>query len=152
MNVRFPCPSCDYPNKLDLSVPRDWECSACNHRQRVEVPEPTVPHCVLCGTGELYKKKNFPHWLGMSLLIGACVLSVFTYGLYEKWLTWAILIGTAVFDGLLYLWVGDVTVCYRCNAHYQGVAPNAVHGAYELTVGERYRQERIRKEQMRAGS
>lgn len=152
VNVRFPCPSCDYPNHLALACPQEWECPVCNHRQHVDRPEPTLPACVLCGTGDLYKKKNFPHWLGMSLLVGACLVSVFTYGLYEKWLTWAILIGTAVFDGLLYLLVGDVTVCYRCNAHYRGRLINPVHGPYELTVGERYRQERLRKEQMKAGS
>ena len=85
----------------------------------------------------------------MSLLVGACLLSVFTYGLYEKWLTWAILIGTAIFDGLLYLCVGDAIVCYRCNAHYRGVAVDPAHQPFELTTGERYRQERIRKDQMK---
>lgn len=106
----------------------------------------------MCGNHELYKKKNFPHWLGMSLLVLACVASVIAYGLYEKWLTWAILIGAAVFDGILYLCVGDVVVCYRCNAHYRGAATTAAHPPYELTIGERYRQERIRREQMKLGS
>lgn len=150
MNVRFACPSCDYPNRLDLKTPQDWQCVACEHRQHVEAPEPGLPACALCGTGDLYKKKDFPHWLGMSLLVGACLLSVFTYGWYEKWLTWAILIGTAAFDGLLYLWVGDAIVCYRCNAHYRGVEAGPGHEPFELTLGERYRQERIRKEQIKA--
>lgn len=152
MNVRFSCPSCDYPNKLDLSQPRQWECVACNHRLQVEPPTADVSSCVLCGNAELYRKKNFPHWLGMSLLVIACLASVFTYGWYEKWLTWAILIGTAIFDGLLYIMVGDVLVCYRCNAHYHRVEPNTAHGPFELTTGERYRQERLRKEQMKTGS
>lgn len=151
MNVRFACPACDYPNRLDLSGPRDWQCSACDQRQRVNQPDAGLSQCVVCGTGDLYKKKDFPHWLGMSLLVAACLVSVFTYGWYEKWLTWAILIGTAAFDGLLYLCVGDVVVCYRCNAHYRGVA-NPAHQPFELTTGERYRQERIRREQMKTGT
>ena len=61
----------------------------------------------------------------MTILMVACLASVFTYWLYEKWLTWAILIGSALFDGLLYLWVGDVVVCYRCNAHYRGFQAGA---------------------------
>jgi hypothetical protein len=97
---------------------------------------------------DLYRRKDFPHWLGMSLLVAACVVSVVTYGLYQWWLTWGILIGTAVFDGLLYLWVGDVIVCYRCNAHHRGLSADR-HPPYELTVGERYRQERIRRERIK---
>ena len=79
----------------------------------------------------------------------ACVASVYTYGVYEKWLTWAILIGSALVDGLLYLWVGDALVCYRCGAHFRGFTASAAHGPFELTVGERYRQERLRREQVR---
>jgi len=133
-----------------LDAEQDWQCVSCEHRQHVDRPEAALPNCVLCGTHDLYKKKDFPHWLGMGLLVGACLLSVLTYGLYEKWLTWAILIGTAVFDGVLYLCVGDAIVCYRCNAHYRGVAANDSHPPFELTTGERYRQERIRKDQMKS--
>ena len=45
-------------------------------------------------------------------------------------------------------WVGDAVVCYRCNAHYRGVVPRDAHRPYELVIGERYRQERIRREQL----
>jgi hypothetical protein len=152
VKVRFACPVCDYPNRLDLGASSAWQCASCDHRQHVAQPDAAVSACVICGNDRLYKKKDFPHWLGMSLLVGACLLSVVTYGLYEKWLTWAILIGTALFDGVLYLLVGDAVVCYRCNAHYRGVAQNPAHEPFELTTGERYRQERIRKDQMKTGS
>ena len=42
--------------------------------------------------------------------------------LYLKVLTWVILLGSAAFDCLLYLWVKDVIVCYRCHAHHRRVA------------------------------
>ena len=51
-------------------------------------------------------------------------------------------LGSALFDGLLYLWVGDALVCYRCNAHYRGFQAAAHHQPFEITTGERYRQER----------
>jgi hypothetical protein len=106
----------------------------------------TLPACLVCGNHELYKKKDFPHWLGMTILVSACVVSVFTYGWYEKWLTWAILLGSALVDGLLYLWVGDVVVCYRCLAHYRGLPAKSPHKPFELGIAERYRQERARRE------
>src|SRR5205085_5955020 len=95
--------------------------------------------CAVCGNRELYKKKDFPHWLGMTILVVACLASVFTYGWYEKWLTWAILLGSALFDGVLYLCVGDALVCYRCHAHYRQVPATDDHKPFELTIGERYR-------------
>jgi hypothetical protein len=114
-----------------------------------EKPGGEVPPCAACGNAEMYKKKDFPHGLGLFILTVACLASVFTYGWYEKWLTWAILIGSALFDGLLYLWVGDAIVCYRCLAHYRGL-PDSDVKPFELSVNERYRQERIRRERLLA--
>ena len=46
--------------------------------------------------------------------------------------------------------VGDVVVCYRCLAHYRGVPSLAGFPPYELGIAERYRQEKIRLEQLQA--
>jgi hypothetical protein len=108
-----------------------------------------LQQCLICGNRELYKKKDFPHWLGLLILTGACIASVIPYWLYHQWLTWTILIGSAAFDGLLYLWVGDVIVCYRCNAHFRRVSSESVHQPFELGIAERFRQERIRREQLK---
>jgi hypothetical protein len=148
VDVIFPCPTCDRPGRLALQEPCSWQCSDCAHLIHVERVDPALATCPLCGNQELYKKKDFPHWLGLTILTVACVASVFTYNWYEKWLTWAILIGSALIDGILYLCVGDAIVCYRCGAHYRGFSANATHKPYELTIGERYRQERIRREQL----
>jgi hypothetical protein len=150
VNVCFSCPNCDGPASVDLGQPCDWQCAQSDHRLHIEAPNPDLPHCVICGNGELYKKKDFPHWLGMSILVGACILSVLTYWLYEPFWTWVILIGSASFDGLLYLWVGDAIVCYRCNAHYRGFEATAAHQPFEITIGERFRQERLRRERLAA--
>jgi hypothetical protein len=137
-----------------LPGPAEWPCPDCDHRLHVGAGEPDegLSACVVCGNRELYRKKDFPHWLGMTILVLACLASVVTYGWYEKWLTWAILLGSALFDGLLYLCVGDAVVCYRCNAHYRGYKASAAHPPFELTVGERYRQERLRRERLGAGN
>jgi hypothetical protein len=115
---------------------------------QLPAPDPALPVCVVCGNHELYKKKDFPHAFGMAILVGAFLASTVTYFLYEKWWTWAILIGSAAFDGILYLLVKDVIVCYRCDAHFCGVTATAEHKPFELTVHERYRQEKIRREQL----
>ncbi len=152
LNVRFACPKCERPARLELAAGADWQCPGCDHLLAwPDLAKSQALHsCLICGNPELYKKKDFPHWLGLTILTVACVGSIIPYWLYHQWLTWTILIGSAVVDGLLYLWVGDVIVCYRCNAHYRGFPANAEHKPFELGIAERYRQERLRREQMQA--
>jgi uncharacterized protein (DUF983 family) len=152
VNVTFACPNCENPSRVRLSGKVSWQCPACDHRMQIASPisGEALTACAVCGNLELYKKKDFPHGLGLTILVMACIASVITYAWYEKWLTWAILIGTAVFDGLLYLLVGDVVVCYRCQAQYRKLTPGPQHRPFELGIAERYRQERIRREQLQA--
>ena len=148
----FACPECDCPDRLELPAAAEWTCPDCRHVVPLAAPAPgpDLEHCALCGNHELYRKKDFPHRLGMTLLTLAFVAATATYALYLWQATWAILIGTAAFDGLLYLWVKDVIVCYRCNAHFRGVPGGPRFGPFELIVGERYRQERLRREAIAA--
>jgi hypothetical protein len=147
MNVRFRCPECEYPGRVETSGTAEWQCPRCDRLVKLSA-EPALPACAICGNHELYKKKDFPHALGMGILVAAFAASTVTYWLYDKVLTWVILIGSAAFDGLLLLWVKDVVVCYRCDAHHRGVAPNREHKPFELTIYERYRQERMRRAQL----
>ncbi len=150
MNIRFPCPGCDAPGRISPDS-AGWRCPGCDHEVHLR-PDLTaaLPACGVCGSGELYKKKDFPHALGMGILVTACAASTVTYYLYDKLLTWGILLGSAAFDGLLYLAVGDVIVCYRCGAQHRGVTAGPGHKPFELTVHERYRQERLRHEALQA--
>ncbi len=150
MDVCFSCPECERPARVGVRSVADWQCPACEHREHFAAADPGLPSCVVCGNPEMYKKKDFPHWLGMTILVLACLASVYTYFWYQPWLTWTILIGSALIDGALYLAVGDAVVCYRCDAHYKGFTPTEAHRPFELTVGERYRQERLRAERLKA--
>ena len=152
MNVTFACPSCDRPASLSAAQAVDWQCPACDHRLHLNAADAALPLCVVCGNHEVYKKKDFPHWLGMTILIAALILSTVTYYSYEKWWSWSFLIGSAIIDGVMYLMVGDALVCYRCEAHYRGFKTTDAHQPFEITIGERYRQEQIRKEQMKGKS
>jgi hypothetical protein len=149
VKVTFACPSCDQPDSMPIDYACDWQCSACDHRLHLQAADPSLPECVVCGCQELYKRKDFPQWLGMSILLAACLLSTVTYYSYEKWWTWSFLIGSAIIDGVMFLMVGDAIVCYRCQAHYRGFTANDAQQPFEIAIGERYRQERIRMEQLK---
>ncbi|MFO0808306.1 MAG: hypothetical protein U0746_06760 [Gemmataceae bacterium] len=150
MNIRFACPACDVPDRVDVAGRVDWRCAACAHSAtltdtRDASGKPTA--CVLCGCGDLYRQKDFPQWLGLSLLAAACASFFVLQILYHWYAAWAILLGSAAIDGFLYYGiVGDVVVCYRCAAQHRGV-PAKAFDPHELAKAERYRQERIRLEQ-----
>jgi len=151
VKVRFACPACANPAREEVraSGPLAWQCPACDHRLEIAPAAGAPPACGICGNHELYKKKNFPHWLGLSILTVACVGFLALMGQHEPFWAWVVLIGSAAFDGLLYLGVGDAIVCYRCGAHYAGVAPGPEHKPFELATNERYRQEKLRREQLK---
>jgi len=150
VNVRFTCPACNHAGRLDTPLPAEWACPKCGQTlpMRPENAEPVLTACAVCGNAALYRKKDFPHALGLGLLTAACLASTITYFYYQQWWTWGILIGSALFDCVLYLLVRDVTVCYRCDAHYRAAPPGPEHKPFELTVYERYRQEQIRRKQL----
>jgi len=153
VNVRFACPACDAPDRFELPGPDPWRCSACGHtvdRPDAPVADGNLTCCALCGNGELYRQKDFPQWLGMLILAGACAsFFVLAVIFYQHTLAWVILLGSAAADGLLYYGVvGDVVVCYRCGCQHRGARSRAFD-PFELATGERYRQERIRREQMK---
>jgi hypothetical protein len=110
---------------------------------------PSLETCAVCGNNEFYKKKDFPHSLGLAILTAASLGFIVFNALRWQWVAWAVLIGSAVFDGLLYLLVGDAIVCYRCGTQYRGIPAGPAHEPFGLGIAERYRQERIRRAQLR---
>jgi hypothetical protein len=151
MKLRIPCPECRHWTVTEEVAAGRWPCAGCGFAI-VAVPQTVnaseLHHCRVCGNEELYVQKDFPHWLGMGILVAACAASVVTYALHWITATWIILIGSAVLDGIMYLAMGNVTVCYRCRTHHRGFPPNAKHGPFNLATGEKYRQERIRRQQL----
>ena len=64
-----------------------------------------------------------------------------------------VLLASAALDMVLFYVVPDVTICYRCLSQYRGAGanPGGRFAPFDLAVGERYRQERLRVEELRAG-
>jgi Zn ribbon nucleic-acid-binding protein len=152
LNVRFACPACAAADRFELPRSGPWRCVACGHAADLRAAEAdgSLRQCALCGNAELYRQKDFPQWIGLSILTVACSAFFVLHVLYHQWIAWAVLLGSAAIDGLLYYGlVGDVMVCYRCGCQHRGV-PSRSFDPHELAIGERYRQERLRQEQLKA--
>ena len=108
--------------------------------------------CPLCATDDLYVQKDFPQGLGLAIVIvGFAVSTVFWYQ-DRPVPALGILLVSALVDMALFYVVPDVTICYRCLSQLRGggANPGGRFKAFDLALGERYRQERLRIEELKA--
>lgn len=144
MNVTFACPHCDAASRSDFSAETsELECSHC-HR-RLALPQDAVDgrkvcRCLVCPSTDLYVRKDFPQRIGVALVGIGIVGSSIAWFYSDLMWTFGILFATALVDVLLYAWVGDALMCYRCDAQYRGVDEIESHGQFDLETHEKYRQ------------
>ncbi|MDR3621776.1 MAG: hypothetical protein P4L85_20655 [Paludisphaera borealis] len=156
MELTFECPKCKMIDHVD-----DVESASqarCSHCQTVRDLHPeaiadggTLAACPLCGTPDVYIQKDFPQTLGLAIVcVGFAVSTVFWY--YENPIpAYLVLLASALLDMILYYRVPNVAICYRCQSQFRGPGsnPDGRFGPFDLSVGERYRQERLRIEELR---
>jgi hypothetical protein len=151
MNVTFRCPHCHKIGCAALAEDtREIACSACSERWPVAeaaVQADQVSRCVICPSTELYVRKDFSQALGVAIVVaGFIISSLFWYWRMPLW-TYGVLFATALIDVVLYLTVGNLLQCYRCQAQYRGVAGLESHQPFNLETHEKHRQQKFRLEQ-----
>jgi hypothetical protein len=97
-----------------------------------------VDVCACCGHSDLYVQKDFNRTLGLAIVILGCLGSLVFFGLGRPLPAFGALVAMAGIDGLIYLLVGDVAVCYSCHAIYRGFRRNPAHRPFDLELLERY--------------
>ena len=155
MELTFQCSSCSSVNRVEpIETVERGHCQHCGAERplhRESIADGELLACPWCATTDLYIQKDFPQGLGLFIVIlGFAISTVFWY--YEMPLvTYAVLLGSALLDLVLYYRVPDVTICYRCLSQIRGPGsnPQGRVSPFDLAVGERYRQERIRIEELR---
>jgi len=144
VNVTYACPTCDATARSELDdTTGELICPHCE--SRLEIAEEAVQgkricRCLACPSIDLFMRKDFPQRIGVSLVgIGILGSSFAWYHTNLLW-TFGILFATALADVLLYAFVGNALMCYRCGAQYQGVEEMESHGQFDLEIHEKYRQ------------
>ena len=150
MNATFRCPHCNQTAQVELeAATRELGCPHCGAKWALEGGPNAgkVERCLICPSTELFVRKDFSQPLGVTIVvIGFLISSVFWYYRMPLW-TYAVLFATALIDVVLYLTVGNLLQCYRCQAQYRGVAGLEEHEPFDLETHEKHRQQRIRMEQ-----
>jgi hypothetical protein len=155
IELTFSCPRCAAVGRVaDVASAAQAVCHECGTGQvlrREAISERGVEACPLCLTSDLYVQKDFPQGLGLFIiLVGFAISTVFWY--YEMPIpAYLVLVASVALDYVLYHTVGDVTICYRCLCQLRGTGANPGGGfqPFDLSLGERYRQERLRIDHLR---
>jgi hypothetical protein len=121
LDGRGRCPSCSAETLLDLSP------SLCNER--------IVDRCPPCAGEQFYVQRDFNQKAGLAIVILGGALAPFTP-------YYASLFVAAAVDAVLYALLPEITVCYRCQAHFRGFARNPRHNAFDLHLAEQYESRR----------
>jgi hypothetical protein len=155
MELTTQCPDCGAVNHVpELETAETLACRRCGARRdlrRESIEEGQLVACPRCATTDLYIQKDFPQALGLFIVVVGFVISTVFWYLELPVATYIVLLASALLDMVLYYRVLDVTICYRCLSQVRGPGsnPEGRFRPFDLAIGERYRQERIRVEELR---
>lgn len=132
--IAFRCPQCG--GEAVCGLDGQGRCVHCPAEPRIDVPASLretrmIERCLACDGPQLYVQRDFNQRAGLLIVIVGAALAPFTP-------YYASLFVAAAVDALLYALLPEVTVCYRCEAHFRGFARNPKHQAFDLHVAEQY--------------
>jgi len=150
MQIIFQCPACgrrvdNWPQPQHAAV----ECPHCGWK-RDEVAHDFdgdyVGRCRVCGCDDLWRQKDFPPSLGLLIVGLGILLSSIAWAWYQPVIAIGTLMGFALIDLILYTFMSDMLVCYRCRARHRRTPLQEEHSVFDLEVSERYVQMKKRQD------
>ena len=150
MHIIFQCPVCG-KQSLTAPLPPDaavgCECGWTRDEGEADFRQGSLIRCRICGCQDLWRQKDFPPALGLFFVAMGIILSSAAWAYHRPAIALGILMGFALVDLLLYTFMGDMLVCYRCRARHRKTALDDQHTGFNLEVAERYRQQERRSGQ-----
>jgi hypothetical protein len=144
MQIIFQCPVCQKrsqqrPQPADAAV----SCTHCDWKRdegSQDFQGEFVSRCRICGCGDLWRQKDFPPGLGLLMVGTGALLSTIAWANHYPTTALSILMGFALIDLLLYTFMSDMLVCYRCRARHRQTPMQEEHPAFNLELNVRYSQ------------
>jgi hypothetical protein len=132
--IAFPCSRCG--SEAVSGLDGRGRCRSCHTETPLALPPGlretgVVESCPACGSSLLYVQRDFNQKAGLAVVGVGAALAPFT-PYYSS------LMVAALADALLYALLPEITVCYRCHAHFRGFARNSRHRSFDLHVAEQY--------------
>jgi hypothetical protein len=153
MQIVFHCPGCEQARRASVAADAETiRCEACAWSRPLregDLDQGVPRRCLVCGCGDLWRQKDFPQRLGLAMVALGAVLSTIAWAYHLPVTALGVLLGFALIDLLLFTFMPDVLVCYRCQARFGGANPGENVPRFNLETAERYRQEAARLEDSR---
>ena len=132
--IAYACPGCG--REATAGADGLGSCRACGRQTRLDVSgvagePPRVARCPGCDGRQLYVQRDFNQKVGLGVVVVGALFAPFT-PFYSS------LFAAAIVDAVLYALVAEITVCYRCHAHFRGFARNPEHQPFDLHLAEQY--------------
>lgn len=141
MHVTLYCPSCSAALPVAAAdAPERIRCGRCGRELGLDwTPavrrDEAVDRCPLCRGTEVYGRKDFNPRTGLTVVIAGALISAAFYWYGQDLVAYGILAGAALIDLMVYQWLGEVTVCYRCHAEFRGRYPRSAP-AFDLHTAD----------------
>jgi hypothetical protein len=108
----------------------------------------SVDRCPVCGGADFYLRKDFDPKIGVATVAVAVGISAVFYWFDKDFIAYAVLAAAALLDFIVYRFLKEVTVCYRCHTEFRGAYPRTASGfdlhtadvlelEYERRIGRR---------------
>jgi hypothetical protein len=141
--ISFRCPHCRAQLEFDDLSHDQSPCPLCGETIGLRITAPmrqrnTVDRCAVCDCHKVYVQKDFNRTLGVAIFVAGAVISLVLYGFNRVWQAFAVLLGCAAADAVLYKVLPEVTICYRCHAQYRQFTPDPANRAFELGLAEKF--------------
>ena len=150
MQLDFNCPRCEQTRRVTDGLNENLlACPACDFQKSISESsweDGLLAECLACGERDLWRQKDFPHAVGIGLVVLGGVLSTLAWAQYQPEWAIGILMLFALLDLALYSLMKDVLVCYRCQARRRLEGPTDGYERFDHERAERYRQEALRRD------
>ena len=132
--IAFACPACGAETTAGLDGRA--RCAGCGNETRLSPSRSlrdtrVVDRCPACDGQQLYVQRDFNPKAGLAIVVVGALLAPFTP-------YYASLFAAALLDAGLYAILPEITICYRCQAHFRGFLRNRGHAAFDLHIAEQY--------------
>jgi hypothetical protein len=149
VKVYYACPNCQSVNEGSWEGPgNSLQCLACGYKCTADAifdEEGALQNCVVCGSHDLFVRKDFPQRLGISIVVIGFILSTIAWYMHYVLWSFAALFATAFVDLILFFTMGNLLECYRCHAQIRGTEQQTRARPFDLEIHERYRQQAARR-------
>jgi hypothetical protein len=131
--IAFRCPACG--GEVAAALAGRAQC-VCGQATSLELTPSLrdrriVDVCPACHGRQLYVQRDFNQRAGLAIVAIGALFAPFT-PYYSS------LFAAALLDAALYAMLPEITVCYRCHAHFRGFRRNPAHQAFDLHTAEQY--------------